>query len=72
MLQNLQKKYKGQIGTERLAARVYDKRAITTHGLKAKTNFSYTKGQLLRILKDQDDLDAEDLNQVELDETLEI
>ena len=40
---NQRKKYKGQIKTERLAARVYDKRAIFAYGIKAKTNFDYTK-----------------------------
>ena len=68
----MNKKYKGQIRSERLAARIYDKRAICAHGFKAKTNFSYTKRQLARILASQSDLVEEDLVQSELDETLEL
>ena len=70
VLINLKKKYLGQISTERLAARIYDKRAIYAHGLKAKTNFSYTEKQLRRILASHDDLVESDLEQSELDETL--
>jgi len=72
LLQNLKKKYKGQIPTERLAARIYDKRAIYAQGLNAKTNFNYTKKQLQRILLHDEDLTEEELLQSELDETLEI
>ena len=69
---NLKKKYKGQIPNERLAARVYDKRAIQAHGIKAKTNYSYTKRQLVRILSSQDDLISTELTPEELDETVEV
>ena len=72
VLLNLKKKYKGQIRTERLAARIYDKRAIFAHGLKAKTNFSYTKRQLSRILASREDLSEEELEPRELDETLDL
>ena len=72
MLLNLKKKYKGQIRTERLAARIYDKRAIYAHGFKAKTNYSYSKRQLVRILASREDLLECDLEQSELDQTLEI
>lgn len=51
---------------------MYDKRAIQAHGLKAKTNYSYTKRQLVRILNSQDDLIANDLTPEELDETVDI
>ena len=71
VLLNMQKKYKGQIRTERLAARIYDKRAIFAQGLKAKTNFSYTKQQLQRILVSASDLVEDDLVAEELDETLD-
>lgn len=71
MLHNLSKKYQGKLGTEKVAARVYDRRSILTHGLKAKTNFSYTKGQLLRILKGPDELIEVSLTREELDQTLE-
>ena len=50
MLGNLKKHYIGSIGTEEKAARIYDRHAILTHGLRAKTNFSYSKGHILSIL----------------------
>jgi len=40
--------------------------------LKAKTNFCYTKDQLVRILANCEDLVESDLNTYELDETLEM
>ena len=40
---NFKKMYVGAIQNEEEAAMLYDKIAIVTHGLKAKTNFSYTK-----------------------------
>lgn len=71
VLHNLSKKYQGKLQTEKMAARVYDRRSILTHGLKAKTNFNYTKGQLLRILADPDELIEVSLTREELDQTLE-
>ena len=53
---NKQKNHRGQIYHERCAARIYDKRAIMANGLKAKTNYSYTKKQLVDLLQDLDDL----------------
>ena len=50
MFANHAKKYQGQISKERLAARVYDKRAILTSGMRAKTNFNYTAAQLRNLL----------------------
>lgn len=44
------KKYFGAITSELDAARFYDRKSIATFGLKAKTNFSYTKKQVLDIL----------------------
>ena len=32
------------------AGKIYDNYAIITHGLKAKTNFSYTKQEVLDIV----------------------
>lgn len=42
--------YAGWVNTEHEAAALYDKLAIIFHGLKAKTNFSYTKAEVLSIL----------------------
>lgn len=39
----MSKRYVGSACTEEEAARVYDKRSIVSAGLKAKTNFAYTK-----------------------------
>ena len=60
------------MSTERLASRIYDKQAILCYGLKAKTNFSYTKAQLERILSHYADLVEEDLTPNEMDESLSI
>lgn len=46
----------GQILNEKVAAKIYDKRIILQQGLKAKTNFSYTKRQLEKMLMDDEDL----------------
>ena len=43
MFTNYRKKFLGQITSEILAARIYDKHTIIANGLKASTNFSYTK-----------------------------
>jgi hypothetical protein len=51
----LKKHYIGSIGSESKAARIYDRHAILTHGLRAKTNYSYTKKQILSILKKEMD-----------------
>lgn len=51
MLGNLKKHYIGSITSEEKAAKIYDRHAILTHGLRAKTNFSYTKTQIKRILE---------------------
>ena len=49
-------KHRGQITYVRCAARIYDKRTIIANGITAKTNFSYTKRQLEKLLVDKDDL----------------
>ena len=54
----------GQITNEIHAARIYDKRAIQANGIKAKTNFNYTKRQLVRMLQDE-----EDVRESEIDES---
>lgn len=42
--------YKGGIRSEKKAARLYDKICIRVHGLKAKTNFSYSQKEVVQIL----------------------
>uniref|UniRef100_A0A7S3J5K1 AP2/ERF domain-containing protein n=1 Tax=Euplotes harpa TaxID=151035 RepID=A0A7S3J5K1_9SPIT len=46
------KRYYGGIKDENEAAKLYDKYAILTQGVGAKTNFSYTKKQMLDILSE--------------------
>ena len=48
---NHTKEYYGGFVSEDDAAREYDWRAISTYGLKAKTNFSYTKRDVLFIIE---------------------
>ena len=50
------KKFLGAIPSEQMAGRLYDKRSIFAKGLKAKTNFNYTKKQLMRLLQGDNDL----------------
>jgi hypothetical protein len=48
---NRQKKYVGAIYDELRAAKIYDQIAIQYQGVAAKTNFSYTKAEVIDILK---------------------
>lgn len=48
----MRKRYVGSIYKETDAARLYDFFAIMAHGLKAKSNFSYTKLELLKMAED--------------------
>lgn len=52
----MKKHYIGSISTEIKAARIYDRHAILTHGLRAKTNFSYTKAQIEKILEQESEI----------------
>lgn len=54
LLGNLKKHYIGSIDTEAKAARIYDAHAILAHGLKAKTNFSYSKFQIEKIIEGEE------------------
>ena len=45
-----QKKYFGTLKEEIEAARFYDRVSIQYHGIKAKTNFNYTKEEVMDIL----------------------
>lgn len=48
---NRKKKYLGTLPTEEQAARFYDKVAIQYQGHKAKTNYFYSKEQIISTLK---------------------
>jgi hypothetical protein len=45
------KRYLGSFSNEEEAARAYDKVALQHHGIKAKTNYDYTKEELEKIMK---------------------
>lgn len=53
---NHYKEYKGGFESEEEAARMYDKKSICTFGLKAKTNFDYSKREVLEILRDDESI----------------
>jgi len=46
--------YLGGIKTDEQAARFYDKVAIISQGINAKTNFEYTAQQIIQIMKQFD------------------
>ncbi len=48
------KQYTGGILSEEQAARTYDRKSICTFGLRAKTNFAYTKAEVLSILQEEE------------------
>lgn len=68
---NVSGKYLGSINSERMAARVYDRCCIRANGLKAKTNFSYTKEQLLRMLTNETKPIEEVLTPAEREESVD-
>ena len=45
------KRYLGSFSNEEEAARAYDKVALQHHGIKAKTNYDYTKEEIEKIMK---------------------
>lgn len=53
---NHYKEYKGGFDSEADAAKMYDRKSICTFGLKAKTNYNYTKNEVLEILKDDESI----------------
>lgn len=55
------KRYLGSLTTEEEAAQLYDRIAIIQNGMRAKTNFSYTKEELLKILEDHEKSKQEEL-----------
>jgi hypothetical protein len=50
---NFKKMYFGAIENEAEAALFYDKLAIVSHGIKARTNFNYTRRDIISILNDE-------------------
>ena len=62
LLGNLRKHYIGSIQSEERAARIYDRHAILTHGLRAKTNFPYTKSQIATILEREEEILYNDIH----------
>lgn len=51
-MNNNYKYFSGQIKSEELAARIYDRYAMQTLGLRARTNFDYTRAELVQIITD--------------------
>jgi hypothetical protein len=49
------------MNTEEKAAKIYDRLAILTHGLRAKTNYSYSKAQIINILDREHEILSHDL-----------
>ena len=50
---NFKKMYFGAIEDEKEAALFYDKLAIVSHGIKARTNFDYTRKDIISILNEE-------------------
>ena len=50
---NFKKMYVGAIVDEIEAARIYDKLAILSHGIQARTNFDYSREEIIDILNDE-------------------
>lgn len=48
---SLRTRYIGSISNEAQAAQIYDFYSVITHGLKAKTNFSYTKADIKSMVQ---------------------
>ena len=51
MMSNKNKPYLGTFNSEELAARIYDIESIKQNGRYAKTNFSYSKEQIKKIIE---------------------
>lgn len=50
---NFKKFFYGSIKSEQDAAALYDKLAILLHGISARTNFQYTKTEILVMLDNE-------------------
>lgn len=64
-----QKRYVGKLPTEEAAARFYDKVSIQYQGDLAKTNFPYTKRQVMRLLRAKPLLEWENLIHLRISDT---
>ena len=51
MIDGKKKMYQGGYESAEAAGRAYDQAAIQMRGLKARTNFSYSKNQVEKILR---------------------
>ncbi|CDW77894.1 ap2-like ethylene-responsive transcription factor [Stylonychia lemnae] len=65
IVKGIAKKYLGAISSEQRAARLYDKYAMIIQGLQAKTNFSYTKRQIVLLLDEDDDIQNEQVMNID-------
>lgn len=61
---NKSKTYIGTYPSESIAARIYDIIAIKNRGIKARTNFVYSKNQLDKICSNDIDIKAKNINEV--------
>ena len=61
---NKSKTYIGTYSSESIAARIYDIIAIKNRGIKARTNFVYSKNQLTKIRNNNIDIKAKNINEV--------
>ena len=61
---NKSKTYIGTYSSESIAARIYDIIAIKNRGIKARTNFVYSKNQLTKICNNDIDIKAKNINEV--------
>jgi hypothetical protein len=55
IVKGIAKKYLGAINSELKAARLYDKYAMIIQGISAKTNFSYSKKDILKLMEEIDE-----------------
>ena len=61
---NKSKTYIGTYSSEIIAARIYDIIAIKNRGIKARTNFVYSKNKLTKICNNDIDIKAKNINEV--------
>jgi hypothetical protein len=64
MVLNKTKSYIGSYTSEEIAGRIYDILAIKYRGIKARTNFKYTKNQLNKIYSTDINIKSNNINDV--------